>query len=404
MKIAILGGLGMEGKATVRFLNKKYPKAEITILDQKNDRNYLKNLGDFDIIYRSPGVPYNLKEIQKAIRRGVAVTSATEVFLEGARGTVIGVTGTKGKSTTTTLIYEVLKRAGRDVYIAGNIGKPAIDLLPILRKNSITVMELSSFQLQGINHSPHIAVVLGIFPDHLDVHKNFKEYVEAKANIATHQTKNDLIFYTPNNKYSKSIASNSMAEKIAVSWKSFPTKLKIPGTHNLKNAAMAAAVTSFFDVSPITTLDVISNFKGLPQRLKLTKKINDVSIYNDSASTNPETTVAALASFPGKTKVLIAGGKDKGLDYKPLKNALLHEDVGGVILFGENKLKIRQAIGNPSIIKNAVNLEKAVNLALDVARPGDVVIFSPGAASFDMFDNYRERGKEFDRIVKSFKG
>lgn len=404
MKIAVLGGLGIEGRATTRFLKKKYPKADLTILDQKNDPNYLKNLSGFDVIYRSPGVPYNLKEVQKALKKGVTVTSATEVFLEGARGTIIGITGTKGKSTTTTLIYEVLKKDGRDVHIAGNIGKPAINLLPELRKNSITVMELSSFQLQGISRSPHIAVVLDIFPDHLDAHKNFKEYVEAKANIAAHQRKDDLVFYAPDNKYAKSIASRSKGQQIAVPWRSFPTKLRIPGIHNIKNAAMAAAVVSHFNVSPVTTLDVINNFQGLPQRLKLTKKINGVSIYNDSASTNPNTIAAALLSFPGKSKILIAGGKDKGLDYKPLKDTIFSEDVRAVILFGENKAKIRQAIGNPAIIHNAINLKKAMRMAIEAAQTGDIVIFSPGAASFDTFDNYLERGKEFDRIVKGLKG
>ena len=150
MRLASLGGLGVEGRATTRFLKKKYPKAKVIVLDKKLDKNYLSRLNEFDVIYRTPGIPYNTKEIQKAIKKGVKVTSATEVFLEGARGTVIGVTGTKGKGTTSTLIYEILKKAGKDVYIAGNIGNPMLELLPKLRKNSITVLELSSFPMNQV--------------------------------------------------------------------------------------------------------------------------------------------------------------------------------------------------------------------------------------------------------------
>lgn len=403
MKIAILGSYGAEGRANTRFLRKKYPRAELVMLDQKRGKNYLKNLSDFDVIYRTPGIPHNTKEIKRAIRKGVKVTSGTEVFLAGARGTVIGITGTKGKGTTATLIYKVLERAGRDVYLAGNIGKPALDLIPKLNKNSITVLELSSFQLQGINHSPHIAVVLDIFPDHLDVHKNFQEYIDAKSNIATHQKQEDLIFYVPDNKYSAEIANLSVGKKIAVSQTSFPVNLKIPGAHNLKNAAMAAAVVSHFDVSPVTTIGVINNFKGLPFRLEFTRKIGGISIYNDSASTNPQTTAVALASFPGKHKILIAGGRDKNLNYRPVADSVSREDVRAVVLFGENKSKIKKAIRAGVKIHNSTNLLRAVNAAMKLSNPGDVIIFSPGATSFDMFESYIERGEEFDRIVKGLK-
>lgn len=403
MKIAVLGSYGVEGKANARFLRKKYPKAELVMLDRRHGKNYLKNLSDFDIIYRTPGISYNLKEIQKALRKGVNVTSGTEVFLAGARGTVIGITGTKGKGTTATLIHMVLKSAGRDVYLAGNIGKPALDLMHKLNKNSITVLELSSFQLQGINYSPHIAVVLDIFPDHLDAHKNFREYIDAKSNIATHQKHDDLIFYVPDNKYSAEIANLSAGKKIAVSQTSFPVNLKIPGAHNVKNAAMAAAVVSHFDVSPIITIGVINNFMGLPFRLKLTRKIGGISIYNDSASTNPQTTAAALASFPGKPKVLIAGGKDKNLNYRPVADSVSRENIRSVVLFGENRAKIKKAIGAGVKIHNSNNLRSAVNAAMKLSKPGDIIIFSPGASSFDMFTSYIERGEEFDSIVKNLK-
>src|SRR3990167_7814929 len=176
MKVAILG-LGQEGKAVLKFLKKTQPGTKPVILDKKRDSNYLKNLRQFDIIYRSPGIPYNLPQIQSAVKKGVKFSSATDLFFTQAKGTIIGVTGTKGKSTTTTLIYKVLKNAGRDACLGGNIGKPAIELLPKLKKNSITVLELSSFQLQDLKHSPHIAVILDVFPDHLDAHQDLKARV-----------------------------------------------------------------------------------------------------------------------------------------------------------------------------------------------------------------------------------
>ena len=402
MRIAILG-YGVEGKETLKFVKSKYPKAKVVILDQKRDRNYLKSLDSFDIIFRTPGIPYKTKEIQKAIRKGVKVTSATDVFLTGARGTVVGVTGTKGKSTTTTLIYEILKKAKKDVYIAGNIGKSPLGLLPKLRRNSISVLELSSFQLQGISKSPSVAVILGVFPDHMDHHKNFSEYVNSKAGIVRFQSASDTVFYVPRDKISSQIAKLSAGQKIPISPENFPVDLKILGQHNRQNAAMAAAVASYFGVSPVISLGVITEFAGLPHRLKFVKNVGGVSFYNDSASTNPQTTVAALKSFPGKTKILIAGGRDKNLDFEILRDVLKKQDVRAVILFGECKTKIKNAVEGTVPIYGSNNLAGAVRSALKKATPGDVVIFSPGATSFDMFENYKKRGDAFDRVVKKLK-
>jgi UDP-N-acetylmuramoylalanine--D-glutamate ligase len=404
MKIAILG-YGREGKSNLKFLEKKYPKAKFSVLDKKLDPDYLRNLEDFDIICRSPGVPYNLREIEKAAKNGVEITSAIKIFLEGARGTTIGITGTKGKGTTATLIYEILKDAKRDVHLLGNIGNPALDFLSKLRKNSISIIELSSFQLWDVEKSPHIAVVLDVFPDHLDIHKNFKEYFDAKTNITKFQNKNDLVFYFSDNKLSKKIANRSIGEKIAVAPSSLPLELNIPGEHNLKNATMAAAITSRLGISPVTILKTIKNFSGLPYRLQYITTINGIKFYNDSASTNPQTTIVAVKSFPHKQKILITGGREKNLNYKLLiKELKRRDDIRSIILFGENKEKFRKALYRKNNIKIAKNLKDAVSLAFKSASSQDIVIFSPGAASFDMFTDYVHRGKEFNRIVKSFRG
>ena len=410
MRVAILG-FGQEGKAVLRFLKKNQPKIKPVILDKKRDLKYLSKLKNFDVIYRSPGVPYNLPQIQSAIKGGVKFSSATDLFFESAsarggrrsKGTIIGITGTKGKSTTATLIYKVLKNAGRDVYLGGNIGKPAIELLPKLKKKSITILELSSFQLQGLKHSPSIAIILDVFSDHLDAHLDLKEYLAAKSNIVKNQKGSDLVFYFSGNKQSKNIALKIKGKKIAVASDKNITGLKIPGEHNRKNAAMVMAVANELKVPQKGVIQVLKKFGGLTHRLQLVRTIKGVKFYNDSASTNPETTAAAIMSFPNHPKIIIMGGKDKNLDYEPVAEAAYGEDVKLVIVFGENKKKIQLALDKVAKTKPAKDLKSAVKMARETAKSGDVVVFSPGAASFDMFENYKARGKEFERIVKKIK-
>jgi UDP-N-acetylmuramoylalanine--D-glutamate ligase len=423
MKVAILG-FGAEGKSILRFL-KKYPAfkgAAVSVLDKKLDKNYLRRLEQYDIVFRSPGVFYNLPEIQRTVKKGVIFSSATKLFFDNFKGRFIGITGTKGKSTTSTLLYKILEACGKKVYLAGNIGKPAIEILPKLNKNSIAILELSSFQLQDLKKSPTIAVVLETFPDHMDAHKNLKEYFDSKTNISKYQNKNDKIFYAADSKYAKLIAQKSKGKKIGVSAKNFrlfkPEILKIPGPHNFKNAAMAASVALSLGCPKNKILKTVKNFKGNEHRLELVRsiRINQpnrhksvfIKFYNDSASTNPQTAAAAVKSFKAPS-ILIAGGKDKGLNYSPLKKALKESNVRLVVLFGENKGKIkRQIVNSKAQIVMAKDLKSAVNLAYKfakslVAKPhtlNPTVIFSPAAASFDMFKNYKDRGEKFKEIVR----
>src|SRR3989344_7457114 len=234
MKIAILG-FGREGRAVLEFIRKspKYNFAQIWVLDQNSKiqvpkdlrratgKNYLKKLDTFNLVFRSPGVPFNLPEIQKAIKKGTVFSSATKLFFENFSGRIVGVTGTKGKGTTSTLIYEILKSSNHDVYLAGNIGRPALEILSQLKQHSIVVLELSSFQLQDLTISPQIAVVLDIFPDHMDAHKDFKEYQEAKTNITRYQTSRDKVFYFKDNKFSAQIAKKGNGKKLPISTQGF---------------------------------------------------------------------------------------------------------------------------------------------------------------------------------------
>lgn len=432
-KLAILG-YGREGKSVFGFIKKisEFRRAKIEIRDKKLNKNYLKNLEQFDVVFRSPGVPYNLPELKRARKSGVRFLSATKLFFDYCpTKNIIGVTGTKGKGTTSTLLHEILKVAGFDVYLAGNIGKSPLEILPKLmvrrahHKKPWVILELSSFQLQDLEKSPRIAVVLDVFPDHQDAHLNLKEYYDAKTNIARHQRKNDFIFFFKANKLSHWTAGKGDGKKISVSENGFslfgPADLKIRGHHNFKNAIMAATVARKLGVSPKIILKTVKSFRGLPHRLELVRSIRKFShgnshnfasiyFYNDSASTNPHTTATAIKAFPNEQKILIAGGQDKGLNYAPLAKSLKNSDAKLVILFGENKNKIYKAIKKSGVqIKLVKDLNTAVRLSYKVARrlptPYDilhtVIIFSPGAASFDMFKNYADRGEQFKKIIRS---
>jgi UDP-N-acetylmuramoylalanine--D-glutamate ligase len=432
MKIAILG-FGREGKAVLKFLKKspKYKKAQISILDKKISEDYLKNLADFNIVFRSPGVPYNLPQIRNAVKKGVKFSSATDLFfneiskmVRHGSPQVIGVTGTKGKGTTSTLLYKILKAAKKDVYLAGNIGKPALEILARIKKNSVVILELSSFQLQDLQHSPGIAVVLNIFEDHMDSHKNFKEYAGSKSNIAKSQKKSGKIFYDADNKWSRWVAQKSTGKKIAVSMRYLklfkPEDLRIKGGHNFKNAAIAATVAQHLGIKPEIIKKVVKNYRGMEHRLELTRCIAfqlrprlkcNICFYNDSASTNPHTAAAAIHAFPNQPKILICGGKDKNLDYTPLAKALKNSNTKMLILFGENKEKINKAISKQKLaIKKVKNLNEAIDLAYKTAKSlvanyqlPVTILFSPASASFDMFKDYKERGKKFKELVKGLK-
>lgn len=467
---------GYDIRANLRNNRRKSVSEEIWILDKnpkikipaglkkQASENYLKNLSRFDLVFRSPGIPYGLPELVAARKKSVRFGSGTKIFFEEARkigATIIGITGTKGKGTTCTLLYRILQAARKKVFFGGNVGKPMLDLLPKLHRNDLVILELSSFQLQDLTVSPQMAVVLDIFPDHQDSHINLSEYYGAKANIAIHQKTNDKIFYFPDNKKSAEIAAKSHGKKIPVGnhVSNSPRKaaqrgrreleneikaiIKIPGSHNLKNAVMAATVALSLGVSRKIILDAVKKFRGTEHRLEFvrkikianqsriafanirefnSRKIREIRFYDDSASTNPNTAAAAVRAFSSSpytlqpttyNLILIAGGKDKNLDYSPLAKALkeARRQVALVVLMGENRKKIQRQIANS---KASVVLTKNLNSAVKIAylRANTpmangysliTVLFSPGAASFDMFKNYADRGEQFKKLVRGLK-
>ncbi len=432
MKIAILG-FGREGQSVLRYIlkNRLYKKADIFILDKdpqakitrgfkkRVGKNYLKNLSDFDIVFRSPGVPYNLPELQRARKSGVKFSSATKLFFEHLEqfdhrtSNVIGITGTKGKGTTATLIYKIIKAAGKRTFLAGNIGKPALDILPklklkVISHKSYVILELSSFQLQDLTVSPHVAVILRILPDHLDSHKTFREYVLAKSNICAHQKPKDIVFYNAANRHSRLIATYGRGKKIAVPTDDIavpfgPEDLAVIGPHNFQNVVVAYRVVTALGFPRSAALRVLRKSKGLPHHLEFVRELRGVRYYDDSAAANPIAAIAALKSFEKKV-ILIAGGKNRNLNYAALGRAI-RARAKAAILIGENKREIQKSIGKTSNIKimDAVSLAAAVKIAHRLASSGDIVLLSPGSASFDMFRNFNERGDVFKALVRSIR-
>lgn len=421
MKVAILG-FSREGASTLRFLKKQklvfgdpQKKTEYWILDQKKNtkipqkvssrvgKDYLKDIRSFDYVLRSPGIPYSKKELIDARRSGVQFSSLTKLFFDACPCPVIGITGTRGKGTVATMLYKILKTAGKDVYLLGNIGIPALDLLPRLRKTSLVIYELSSFQLQDLTTSPHIAIVLHITPDHLDSHKDFKEYVESKTQITKHQKKSDFVYYVANDRLASSIARKSNGKKIKVSPKDFslfpPSLLYLPAPHLFENAVLAATVALQLKVKPEIIKKALTAFRANKFRLEPLGKKKGITYINDSGAANPLGTIAALKSF-SQPIILIAGGKNKGIDYRPLAEAINKTNIRAVILIGEISRKLKVFIKNPDTTL-ASSLEEAVRLAKSKAQKGDVILFSPGTSSYDMFKDFEDRGRQFTNIFKS---
>lgn len=445
-KVAVLG-LGIEGVSSAEFLKKK--GASVWILDRKQKENidhnlltqiekldvqcifgkeYLDNLSDYDIIVRSPGVRRLTPELLEAEKKDVVITSQTKLFFELCPCPIIGVTGTKGKGTTSTLIYNMLNEAGMDAYLGGNIGIPPFSFLDSLQSSSIVVLELSSFQLQDLTQSPHIGVVLMVTSEHLDHHATHEEYIEAKRNLIRFQTKDD--FAIVNRDYPASNESDVYTDgKVFYISRERETnngcfalngeiivrrndnddeiidisEIALPGKHNLENVCSAVMAARLAGVSTKYIITVLKNFTGLPHRLELVADHNGVTYYDDAFSTTPETAIAAIESFD-QPKILILGGSTKGSDFTQLGKMIREsESIKAIIGIGDEWEEIKAHIGNLTsqvlIIEGATTMHQIVQAATKIAKKGDVVLLSPACASFDMFKNYKERGEQFKKEV-----
>ena len=383
-KILILG-FGREGQDTFKFLKKLFPKNKIDIADQKFDKNYLQKLNSYDIIIKSPGLPF-----KKIHRLNLwKITTQTDIFFENCPGTIIGITGTKGKSTTSYWIYQVLKNAGKKVHLIGNIGVPVLASLLKAKKYDIFVYELSSHQLYNLKKSPHIAVLLNIYPEHLDYYRNFKDYWQAKANIAKYQTKNDYLIYNAADLLVRKIAEKSKAKKIPIQGKYYELNL----------AAAKAAAKIFKAPMP-------KKFKMLPHRLEYVGKFKGIEFYNDSLSTVPETAIEALDFLGDKVQTMILGGFDRGLDFKKLAERIFVSKIKTLILFPTTGKRIWQGLKELSSCRKELssfsvdNMREAVELAYKHTGAGKICLLSPASPSFGIFKDYAQRGDLFKKFVK----
>lgn len=422
-KSILVLGLGREGLSVLHFLKKKFPSKKIDVADIKEylglpenvgktffGENYLSPLSGYDVIIKSPGVPYFV-EIQRAKDTGKIITSSTDIFLGNCKGQVIGLTGTKGKSTTAALIYEVLKKGGLEAYLIGNIGTPALDFLTKDNKDAIFVYELSSFQLEDLEASPNIAVITNIYPEHLDRHGDFTTYVQAKNNITKFQTEKDYLIYNQDIPELRYIAQESKAKKISFSKKDkqmvsnlvHEDTIPLLGEFNLLNIVPAIIIGRLFKIADDKIEEAIINFRPLPHRLEFIGETAGIRFYNDSLSTIPEATVEALSALGKNVTTLIAGGFDRGLDYSILGKAIAKSNIKTLILFPDTGVKIWDSVCKYSKKrprKFAVSdMRKAVKIAYAEIEPGKICLLSPASTSFNLFRDYEDRGNQFKAWV-----
>ncbi|MBI4096337.1 MAG: UDP-N-acetylmuramoyl-L-alanine--D-glutamate ligase [Candidatus Levybacteria bacterium] len=419
-KILIVGA-GVEGKAAERYLRSHLKGVKLDIVDQKDGENYLDKQKEYDIAIKSPGVRPELINIP--------YTTTTNVFMSNAKGKIIGVTGTKGKSTTATLIYKILKVQVLDVYLAGNIGQSPLDFIDKLTDNSWTVLEMSSYQLNDLKISPYVAVVLMITSEHLDYHKTQEAYVDAKRNILRFQTASD--FAIINKDYPASHESDilTLAKVFQVSrerevgngcfaqnncvWFNRDgkkekiieiAKIKLLGKHNLENACAASCAAILAGVSIKNIAKVLEEFGGLEHRLEYVGEKNGITFYNDSLATVPEAVIEAIEALPD-TETLIAGGHDRGLDYSILGQYFNKGQIKTLILFPPTGERIWKAICDATSESarpekfDVKTMEQAVGIAAAETTPGKIALLSPASASFGLFKDYKDRGEQFKKEV-----
>ncbi len=386
--------------------------------------DYLQDLNE-DIIFRTPGMRYHLPQLEEARARGCAVTSELELFFRLCPCKIYGVTGSDGKTTTTSIIAEFLKAQGRTVHLGGNIGKPLLPEIESIAPEDVAVVELSSFQLISMRESPDVAVVTNLSPNHLDVHKDMQEYIDAKKNILLHQGALSRTVLNAGNDITAAFAPEVRGdcwmfrrgapvergvwcdgESIYVHGEKLleVSQIKIPGWHNVENY-MAAIAAVWGDVEPQTIRHVAETFAGVEHRAEFVRELGGVKYYNDSIATSPTRVISGMLSlFPQKI-LMIAGGYDKHIPFEPLGPAVC-EKVKTLILLGSTAQKIQDAVmaapqyreGCPEILR-VETMEEAVAAAAAHAQPGDIVSLSPACAAFDLYPNFEVRGRHFKEIV-----
>ncbi len=410
-------GFGREGQSTLRALQSFAPDANITIADENErvrangvkmqlGKDAFKDLARFDVIIKSPGIPPK-PEFEPVADK---ITNAVQIFLDSIKDsgvTVIGVTGSKGKSTTASLIHAILKQTGRETYLIGNIGEPVLDHIEEAKVNTFFVQEMSSYQLKELTMSPHIAVITSFFPEHLDYHGSIENYKKAKSHIVRFQSYDDLVFYPEQDVGAKEIAESSKGQKISFSEKDAPVTIDethLIGQHNLRNIAAAAKVGRHLKIDELAIVKAIRTFKGLPQRLESLGNHHGIEWVDDAISTTPESTIAALEALEPDVETLIVGGMDRGTDFAILAERLKKSSVKTIILLGNNAARIAETFEKAKLtgdILQVPTMAEAVAKAKAKTAKGKTCLLSPASPSYDMFKNFEEKGAKFkEEILK----
>ena len=450
-KRVLILGFGREGQATLRFLRERLGSFEPGVADRRTlDRmsadeqtlladiapervalgpDYLDAVADADVVIRAPGLPPDSPPLEAARQRGALVTSLVNLFFDVAPGRIVGVTGTKGKSTTTNAIYTVLRDAGFDARLGGNIGIPLLSCLEGADAQTVFVVELSSFQLSDLTRSPHVAVLQNVVREHVDYHGTFEKYVDAKGNLVRHQGADDIVVYNAGFEIPTTLASQSAARKIPFGLDPAPNRacfvedgwlvaaqngqaerviaaadVPLPGAHNLFNVMPAIVVGRLFGIDAARIATSIRTLSALPHRMQLIHEWQGRQFFNDSLSTVPEAAMAAIAALHDRPTVLIAGGHDRGQEWTTFADAILGANLRAIVLLPETGPSMLAAIHEraaahpdaklPHIV-SAPNLLDAVRCAIDASVPGTAILLSPAAASFGEFRNYEDRGNQF---------
>ncbi len=431
-KILILGW-GEEGQALYKYYRGLYPRLPLWIADQNKftapkdklvktfyGKEYLDKLNDFELIAKGPGISNWEPKIISAVDNGVELTSVAKIFFAKHRERIIGVTGTKGKSTTSSLIYAILKASGKEVYLVGNIGANPLELLNKSDK-ALFVYELSSYQLSVLPYSPHIAVFIDLFPDHLPYHRGFNNYAQAKANISLHQNKTDYFIFNGAYPFIKNLAKKSLAKTIEYANKKkeingflyYENKkvislkdINLPGEHNLKNITAALTVAKLLKVNDKVIARSLSTFKGLSHRLELIGKYQGIEFYDDAISTTPESTLAAIEYLGPKLNSIFLGGEDRGYDFKQLAKKIASLDIAAIILLPDSGKRIKEALVKaygqkplPKILATE-SMSTAVKFAYQHTSPSKVCLLSTASPSYSLFKNFKEKGDLFQKFVK----
>ncbi|MFN7161024.1 MAG: UDP-N-acetylmuramoyl-L-alanine--D-glutamate ligase [Candidatus Gracilibacteria bacterium] len=443
-KSILIIGFAREGMATFSFLKKNLPESRITITDTRAleefpadaqkligtykpelllKEQYLSHLEKFDIIIKIPGLSYLDPSIKAAVERGQTITSSTNIFYANTTAEIIAVTGSKGKSTTSTLIYQILKNAGKNVELIGNIGEPAIAYLGKETPDQLYVFEMSSYQLEDFKYAPHVGVFTSFFPDHIDHHGNIEEYFKAKSSIAKNMKTDDIFVYNAQSEKVVEFAENltcvkapfndgniSQIKEDGLYYKNekvvYLEKIQLIGKHNLENILGVIGVVKHYGVNNKTIEDTVSEFTGLEHRLEEVGTFRGITFYNDAISTTPESTIAAINAMPKKIGTIILGGLDRGYDFAELAKVVLENKISHIILLPDSGKKIWDIISENAAAMElpshsfVSDMQHCVQDAYSSTPADTICLLSCASPSYSIFKNFEDKGKQFKLYVQ----